>query len=253
MGGYAEGLGPSSVWCLWDSPRLRPTRGNILNHLIHARLSRGFRKTILPALAVTWLLAAVPGIRYLMAYEGTAGKQGAAPVLWPASVPETGDSRLPTLVVALHPRCSCSAATLEELQGAFETSSKPFNSVLLISEPKGANYKWQDVHLYREAQETLHATVILDEDSAYAAQFGAQTSGEVLFYSANEHGQRELLFAGGVTGGRGMTGDNQGIELLKAAFHGRKREGHARTHVFGCGLFAPALAESNVQTPGGDQ
>ena len=203
------------------------------------------KKTLLPALAVVWLLAVVPGIHYLLAFEGTAGRQDSAPGEWPAGVPEFGDPNAPAMVVALHPRCSCSAATLTELEDTFAETGPKVNTILLITQPRGANYPWHDVSLYKQAQEALHARVVLDDDGAYAARFGAQTSGEVLFYSAASDSQaRRLLFAGGVTAGRGQPGENAGIELLKAAYHGRKRLSPASTPVFGCGLFGTHFASN---------
>ena len=214
-----------------------------MNHLNPARWTFGLKKTLFPALAVLWLLAVIPGIRYLLAYEGTAGMQDKAPAEWPAGVPQFGEPDTPTMVVALHPRCSCSAATLTELEEAFAETGPKVSTVLLIAQPRGADYQWHDVKLYREAQQALHARVVLDDGGAYAARFGAQTSGEVLFYSAAAGGQpRKLLFSGGVTGSRGRADENASIELLKAAYHGRRRLTPASTPVFGCGLFGTQFA-----------
>ncbi|ADW67132.1 hypothetical protein [Granulicella tundricola] len=201
----------------------------------------------MPALGLVWLLAMVPGVRYLLAYEHTAGSQGTAPRGWPKGMPQVGDAALPTLVVALHPRCSCSQATLAELEEAAQGFGHPYNAVLLIYRPKGSDYEWQKVDLYRDAQKALHARVMLDDDGQYSAAFGAETSGEVLYYSAAKGAAgRRLLFSGGVTGSRGMVGGNDGIEALKSAFKLDREPEHAKTPVFGCGLFAalePQAAE----------
>ena len=216
-----------------------------MNHLNLARWTAGLKKTLFPALAALWLLAVIPGVRYLLAYEGTAGRQDTAPAEWPTAVPEFGEPGTPTMVVALHPRCSCSAATLTELVDAFAKAEPKVSTVLLIAQPRGADYRWHDVKLYQEAQQALHARVVLDDDGAYAARFGAQTSGEVLFYSAATSGEpRRLLFSGGVTGSRGQADENASIELLKAAYHGRRRLTPASTPIFGCGLFGTQSASN---------
>jgi hypothetical protein len=147
--------------------------------------------------------------------------------------------------VVLHPRCSCSRATLAELQEAAAGFKAPYNAVLLIAQPKGADASWQNASLYREAQRALHAQIVLDEDGRMAERFGALTSGDVRFFSAEAaNSNRTLRFAGGVTGSRGMTGQNAGILALQRAFaeetQGRVAGSPARTPVFGCGLFTPA-------------
>jgi hypothetical protein len=204
-----------------------------------ARFNFRWRSAVLPALTAVWLLAMVPGVRYLFAYEATAGRQGTAPGGWPAKMASLGDAKLPTMVIALHPKCSCSQATLSELELAAKDFDHPYNAVMLIYTPHGASYEWQNVRFYREAQEALHAKVILDEDGKMARIFGMLTSGDVLYYSAEKEGSpRRLLFAGGVTGSRGMTGSNVGIESLKTAFKTGDEPEQARTPVFGCGLLA---------------
>ena len=168
------------------------------------------RRIFAYALAVVWGLALVPGIWYLLAFETTPGLQSSPASAWPAHFVPEQDPRLPTLVVALHPRCSCSQATLAELEEAAKHFDHPYNAILLIDVPRGADYQWREVSFYREAQQALHAKVILDEDGRLAASFGALTSGEVFFYSAaDKTSRRSLLFAGGVTGSRGMISSSQ--------------------------------------------
>jgi hypothetical protein len=212
-----------------------------LSHDDQANLVPKSKTYMLVFFTAAWLIALVPGVRYLFKYENTAGKQGIAPAyLQNTSIP-SGDPRLSTLVVALHPRCSCSNATLAELEEASQTFKRPYNAILLIDEPDGSTFQWQQVSSYREAQKALDATVVLDPNGKLAASLGAFTSGEVLFYSPEDKAaRRTLLFSGGVTGGRGMTGENGGIESLKTAFNDPERKPRASTPVFGCGLLNAA-------------
>jgi len=198
------------------------------------------RRIVAYALAVVWCLALVPGIWYLLAFETTPGLQSSPASAWPAHFVTDQDPRLPTLVVALHPRCSCSQATLAQLEEAAKHFDHPYNSILLIDVPRGADYQWREVSFYREAQQALHAKVILDEDGRLAASFGALTSGEVFFYSASDKSSgRSLLFSGGVTGSRGMIGPNKGIVALTTAFQKNSRIEAPHPPVFGCALFIP--------------
>lgn len=194
-----------------------------------------WRRAIAPALVLLWVLAALPGIRSLLAFESTPGRQAAAALHWPARLLSGQNAGLPTLIVVLHPRCTCSQATLEELAEASREFDRPYNAIFLIDQPHASGFQWEKVSFYRAAQKALHARVVLDEDGHLGASFGALTSGEVFLYSAEAGSSaRSLLFAGGVTPGRGMLGSNQGIEGLKLAFKG---QGQAKqTPVFGCAL-----------------
>ena len=196
------------------------------------------RNLLLVCASVLWLIALIPGVRYLLAFEGTAGKQGLAPSDWQNTALSAGDPRLPTLLVMLHPKCSCSNATLSELQDAAQSFDHPYNAILLIDPPQGTSFDWRNISAYRDAQKALHASVVLDDNGKVAASFGVFTSGDVLFYSAEDsHRHRSLLFSGGVTGGRGMVGSNRGIASLTAAFQNSGQNFHATTPVYGCGLF----------------
>ena len=212
--------------------------------MLEALKLTSLRRFAAPAILAGWLLALTPGVRYLLSYETTPGKAAAAPEYWPSNVPATGDARIPILVVALHPMCSCSRATLTELEEAASEFHHPYNALFLIDQPRGAQYVWQQVSYYRDAQRSLNASVVLDEDGQLAARFGAFTSGEVLYYSAAEKdGRRRLLFSGGVTGSRGMVGPNAGITALKLAVNqtaGSQQGSKPMTHspVFGCGFSA---------------
>jgi len=205
------------------------------------------KRLVLPALAGLWILALVPGIRYLLAFERTPGGEAPPAVTWPVELATNQDPHLPTLVVALHPRCSCSQATLAELDEAAKDFDRPFNAILLIDQPRGANYEWRQVSFYREAQQALHAKVVLDDDGLLAAHFGALTSGEVFLYSAEDRSsKRSLLFAGGVTAARGMIGPNKGVEALKLAFQTNTHAQHASSPVFGCALFATTASQDRI-------
>lgn len=212
----------------------------------------GVRRAVLAAGLILWLAALVPGVRALRAFESTAGKMAAAPGDWPSQVPLVGATRLPTLVVALHPRCSCSQATLAELEGAAAEFNHPYNAVLLIYRPRGDRYDWERSSLYREAQQALHASVVIDNDGELAREFGAFTSGEVLYYSApDSNAKRHLLFSGGITGGRGMVGANVGVEALKIAANSGAPlpVKDVSPKVYGCGFAALSAATGRPATP----
>jgi hypothetical protein len=230
-------------------------------------LSRGHVQRLLPVLVVLWVAALLPAAGMLLRYEWTAGAMAAAPAKLTDDVADGAgwtkdggiqDSRDGLLIVAIHPLCSCTRATLEELETSAAGWKEPYRAEFLIYSPKGesqkdgtlrgvgsaAEFDWRRSAYVSAAQRALHARVVMDAGGAAAARLGALTSGEVLYYSAaNGRGERRLLFSGGVTGGRGMVGENGGIEALERAVRetelssGADRAG-AHTPVYGCGLAA---------------
>ena len=193
------------------------------------------RRVVIVVLAGFWIVAFTYGMRAMLRFERTPGQIASAPTHWPIGVPEWGSAQLPTLVVALHPRCSCSRASLDELEQAAQTFGASYNAVLLIYQPAGGDIDWRNNALYRDAQTSLHANVVLDTNGLLAQSFGAETSGEVMLYSGQDHsGIRNLLYAGGVTGARGVDGANPGVDSLLSAFH--QQRSSAGKPVFGCAL-----------------
>ena len=193
------------------------------------------RRSILITLLIAgWCAALVPGVRYLFAYEHTAGAQSGAPTRWPAGITLARSTTTPTLVVAMHPRCTCTRATLTELEALATAPHPPFATILLIYQPEdaGAPAAWRDLSIYAAAQKSLHAQIVLDPGGHIAEKFAAETSGEALLYAADG----TLRYQGGVTGARGMEGNNAGLITLRAAL-AQPTSSQPSKPVFGCALF----------------
>lgn len=239
-------------------------------------------RRLAPLFVVVWFAALVPAARSLLRYERTAGAMQAAPSQWPgfrssglrssgfksSGFKSSGATRGsgtaadtmsdPTranneglLIVAVHPLCSCTRATLEELEKSAAGWRQPYHAVLLLYRSTGhpADSPFAQAGYVRDAKQALHADLVSDEGGEQAAHLGALTSGEVLYYSAaDKQGQRQLLFSGGVTGGRGMVGENGGIEALEQAVRATSLAGQdsQQTHapVYGCGLAALSNQDS---------
>jgi hypothetical protein len=90
---------------------------------------------------------------------------------------------------------------------------------------------WTQTSLWWSAATIPGVTVHEDLDGGQARLFGAETSGYVLLYDT--HGQ--LLFRGGITGGRGHAGDNAGENALVSLLAG-KNVNLKQTPVYGCSL-----------------
>jgi hypothetical protein len=199
----------------------------------------------LPLLLVLWLVALVPAAAKLLHFEWTTGATGLAPSRLTPSLSKgvsQSDGREALLVVAIHPLCSCTRATLKELEDSAPTWKRPYRTTFLIYKAKPAiasDFDWHRAAYIREAQQALHAEVVEDINGEQAAKLGALTSGEVLLYSsADQQGSRRLLFSGGVTAGRGMEGENGGIASLEHSINAPNTPTEAHAPVYGCGLAA---------------
>jgi hypothetical protein len=182
------------------------------------------------ALFAAAILAALCGWRQLARFSATPGEQFAAPARLPAGL---STSRLPLLLVFIHPQCSCTQATLEQLDQLLNRSTQPTELVLAIYSSAAIHGRppisiaAQLRHPWRQFQ---------DNNGALARRFGAATSGEVLLYSS----ARQLIFQGGITPERARTGDNPGAAALLAALNaGRPRSSAPAppASVFGCPIF----------------
>ena len=153
-------------------------------------------------LVSTAFFAILCGWFQLVRFSTTAGEQSPAPVLLPADLVPSASQ--PLLLVFVHPQCSCTAATFEQLDRLL-------------------NQATQSVEL-----------VLVDTGGRLARRFGAATSGEILLYSP----ARRLLFQGGITPGRAHAGDSPGSQALLAAIDsGRPTPSTFQNTVFGCPIF----------------
>jgi hypothetical protein len=219
---------------------------------------RTYGQRFLPWLLVLWLAALVPAARALIRFEWTAGSSGIAP----SQLPPRGNSlhlafntssedHTALLIVAIHPLCSCTRATLQELVNSAALWKQPYHATFLVYKAKPIDgqtgtpsalldFDWRHSAYIREAQQALNAQVIEDTAGEQAARLGALTSGEVLFYSAADpQGNRRLLFSGGVTAGRGMAEANDGIDALDQAVNSpaaTRVQLEKHSPVYGCGF-----------------
>ena|SRR5690242_9849437 len=182
-------------------------------------------------LGVIWLLAGVAGLAFILNYENTAGRTGVTPQFWPGGTGVTRDVRRDTLLLFAHPQCPCTRASLEELNRILAQCRGRAAVHVFFFKPSGFSDAWVRTDLWRTASALPGVQVQEDADGALAKKFGAETSGFVALYNP----QGQLLFRGGITGGRGHIGDNVGERSLVACLTGREYAS-VRTPVYGCAL-----------------
>src|SRR5882672_7112891 len=79
------------------------------------KLGRKFRPILFYCATAAWGLALLVGLRWLSIFDGTPGATGLAVATWPADSILNRDNAGVTLVMSVHPRCACTAATIDEL------------------------------------------------------------------------------------------------------------------------------------------
>jgi hypothetical protein len=187
-------------------------------------------RCLLLAGAVLWLVGISYGVNQLRRFESTPGVSGITPGVWPALSalrPQPGRS---TLIMMVHPQCSCTRASLSELNTIMRQAKGHVSAFVLFIRPTGMEQGWEKSPTWSQAERIPGVSVQLDPKGAESTRFGALTSGHTVVYDPNG----QLLFSGGITSARGHAGENMGSELILAQL---ARKTNPQTHaVFGCPL-----------------
>jgi len=188
------------------------------------------KRLLLAGLVAIWSGLIGIGAWAMMRWESTPGEPGDAPQRWPQHTALVLASDHPTLVVLAHPRCVCTEATLGELARLLRLSPT-LRATVVFSTPDQYDPAWSQSPIVEQAKKMAGVTVVEDPGGAETVRFGGLTSGTTLAYS--ESGQ--LLYSGGITRARGLSGDNPGFRALVSALGQGRPELHLPT--YGCLLF----------------
>lgn len=183
--------------------------------------------------ALVWVSAVGSGLGMLLNYESTPGSVATPPDSWPADSKVSRLADRATLVMAAHPHCPCTKASMAELAQIMADGQGQVSAHVLFLKPRDAGPDWEDSPLRNDAAAIPGVTVMSDVDGAEARRFGAETSGQTLLFAAD--GRR--LFTGGITHARGHAGANSGETAILALINGRPAN-VTRTQVFGCSFGA---------------
>ena len=188
---------------------------------------------VLTVAALVWGGTVAAAYRAVRLFETTPGVDAAAPPRWPAgSAIRRADGEW-SLVMLVHPRCSCSRASVQELQAVLEKSPAGVQPHIVVYRPSEFPAGWEKTEVVEAASRLRRARVTIDVDGREAARFGGFTSGQTLLYDDTG----KLRFAGGITSLRGHAGLNRGrvdiIDIVNA-------RAEAGAHpVFGCAILPP--------------
>lgn len=211
----------------------------------YARIFIGKDQAILAVAGIAWLAVAVGGLGWMAHYANSPGGAGAVPENFPASGAVQRAPGMFSLVMAVHPRCPCSRASIGELEKIMTRCQGRVQAQVLCYKPEGTADDWAQTDLWRSAAAIPGVRVLADEGGREGARFGAETSGQVVLFD----GAGRLLFAGGITAGRGHAGDNAGSDAVLAAVNGATA-GPAATQVFGCPIQERSELQARVKGPG---
>ena len=171
------------------------------------------------------------GVRTMGKFESTPGPAQTAPDRWPR------DSRLvraegqTTLLLFLHPRCSCSEATLTELEKLVALNHTGFAILAVFAIPPNGGMEWKESPIIRRASSIRGTSIVFDPGGIEARRFGAITSGSVGAYGR----EGELRFAGGITQARGVEGEGAAWLNLRKVIDGSSAT-RRTLDPFGCPL-----------------
>lgn len=187
---------------------------------------------------VAWFVVLVVGFSLLAVYSNTPGHAGEPPAwsddFFPLAERASGESSPYRLVMAIHPKCPCTRATISELERLIRKCGEGLGCYVLVYHPADAPPEWHETLLVSTARNLPQTQVVLDPDARLALQMNMKTSGAVVLYAQDGR----AVFHGGITMARGHEGDNLGSDAVLS----QVRNGFSdrdRCSVFGCPIQRP--------------
>lgn len=200
------------------------------------------RRWIVPVLlsvaALVWAATVGAAYRAIRLFESTPGQSAIAPVSWPEDSSVIRADGTWTLLMLVHPHCSCSRASVKELQAVLDKAPRTVQPYVLVYRPHEYAAGWEQTDVYTSAKRLPRTTVLVDLDGREAKRFGGFTSGQTFLY--DDRGR--LRFEGGITSLRGHAGINTGrTGIINIA---RTQNGNATHPVFGCAISTHKTGEA---------
>lgn len=184
---------------------------------------------------VLWAGVLIGGVAVLGQYQGEPGAQRPAPAAIPIIPGVSAHPDRHTLLVAIHPHCPCTHATVGELERVLTDVHRAGGEMpavfAMVYRPGYEASAWAETTLRDRLDGLPGVTLVDDPDGRHGTSVGALTSGHVVLYSP----EGEPVYQGGITAGRGHEGDNAGkLALLDHLLN--RAEAKSQTHVYGCEL-----------------
>jgi hypothetical protein len=177
-----------------------------------------------------WGLAVATGFFALQLYKSSPGQGGRNIEHWPGTSRVPHHDTRPTLIVAVHPLCPCTQATVSELARVLTRCKGQVEVHVLVYLPEHAGHAWSPTRRLRGLGTMPGVHLVDDPAGEQAALFGARTSGLVALYGQDGR----LLFRGGLTSARGHEGDSEGQRALLGLIQNNQSDYPRETCVYGC-------------------
>jgi hypothetical protein len=187
-----------------------------------------------------WLVAVLGYWARLALYSNTAGPLGRPPELRQIGEPFGAYGETHLLVMALHPKCPCSRASIGELERLVARLHQQLTCVVLVYQPKAAPDDWLQTDLVDGVRRIPGVRWVVDSEGSLARRLNMETSGSTVLYSP----AGDLEYWGGITASRGHAGDNLGSDAITAAVRGEEPP-VASQPAFGCWLFPDRDPDGN--------
>jgi len=198
---------------------------------------------LLALIGAALTIAIVSGMGILWRYSLTQGVAGTPPALWPSQSRLARKSSSLTLVMVVHPHCTCTRASIGELEILMAQGRGRLKADEIFLKPPGFSDNWTKTGLWRSAAAIPGLSLVID-DGREARLFGAATSGQTMVYGRNGR----LAFSGGITAARGHYGDNARASAIASLLARPISHGDRKTAVYGCALFAPHSSAAKPST-----
>ena len=134
------------------------------------------------------------------------------------------------LFVFLHPGCTCSEASLDELKKIFVNLSEFPETHFIFSVPSAMNFDLENTRLWKQAHDLGFGVFHVDVDSKLSRTLNLNTSGIVLYFI------NEKLSYWCITAARSHRGDNLGASSLLKIIQDKNTD-LAIFPSFGCALY----------------
>ena len=176
-----------------------------------------------------WAILLGIGFVWMSDYSSRPGLSAKFNAKIPTEYFQKSTENLPQLFLFLHPKCSCSLATLGELEHLVADNQNRVEITVFFYKPMEESDDWVKTNLWYRTRRISSSVkmVILTEDEI--EKFGVITSGQTLLYD----GDGNLIFSGGITVARGHEGKSIGRETIENYLQTGNISVH-ETPVFGC-------------------
>lgn len=161
------------------------------------------------------------------------------PSRWPANSQIARQTGCPTLLIFLHPKCSCNRANLDELAEVLSRLQSDVDVHAVFYCPNEQPQEWAHTDLWDQVRNLGLGAMQVDKGGLEAERFGARSSGHCFLFGT----QSERLFGGGLAKGEGNSASKRGIDAVENLLRGEAVE-QSDFPVVGCSLSKPSSISS---------